>query len=109
MRISSINIFASSIIKTNPRPAPKPKKYSDLIELLYEFELLNQSQYSVLKDFHEGRNKAVHNLASHMKREVGIKKMQDKFNKGLKAAKIIDEVLLKTAKKSFPKSLLSKK
>ena len=103
------NIFVFSIVRTNPRPAPKPKDYSDLVDLLYELELLNERQYSILRDFHTGRNEAVHHLASHMKRKVGISKMQARFKSGLKAAKIVDEVLLKTAKNSFPKSLFSKK
>jgi len=98
--------FVFSIVKTNPRPAVKPKNYLDLINLLYELEVISKSQHSVLNDFHLGRNKAVHNLASHMKREVGTKIMQGKFKQGLKAAKIIDEILLKTVKNQFPKSLL---
>lgn len=109
MELNAIwNIFVSSIVKTNPRPAPKPKEYSDLVDLLYEFELLNENQCSILRDFKTGRNEAVHHLASHMKRKVGSKKMDTRFKSGIKAIRIVDETMEKTFMKSFPKSLLQK-
>lgn len=109
MDLNSIwNIFVSSIVKTNPRPAPKTKEYSDLVDLLYEFELLNENQCSILRDFKKGRNEAVHHLASHMKKKVGFSKIDARFKSGMKTIKIVDETLLKTAKKSFPRSLLQK-
>ena len=103
------NIFVSLIVKTNPRPAPKPKDYLDLVDLLNEFELLNEKQCSIFRDFNKGRNEAVHHLASHMKRKVGSSKMDTRFKIGMKAVEIVDETLLKTCKKTFPKSLLLKK
>lgn len=103
------NIFVFSVVKKSIRPAPKKKEYSDLVDLLYEFDLLNENQCSILRDFKKGRNEAVHHLASHMSKKVGFSKLDDRFKKGIKADKILDETLLKIAKKSFPKNLLSKK
>jgi len=102
------NTFVTSIVKTNPRPAPKPKDYLDLVDLLCEFELLNEKQCSIFYDFHKGRNEAVHHLASHMKRKVGSSKMDARFKSGIKATEIIDQVSLKLFRESFPMSLLSK-
>lgn len=103
------NIFVSSIIQTNPRPAPKTKEYSDLVDLLNEFEILNDNQSSILREFKTGRNKVVHNLPSHMKKKPKTKFIDDEFNKGMKALDFVDRAIVTTAKKSFPKSLMPKK
>jgi len=103
------NTLVFSVVKINPRPARKSKKYSELVDLLEEFEILDDDQCSILREFETGRNKAVHELATHMKPNHSAEYFDDKFNKALKAFDFVDRAIVTTAKKSFPKFLMPKK
>jgi len=101
--------FVFSVLKKSSRPARERKKYSVLVDLLNEFEILDDNQASILREFEKGRNKVVHNLPSHMKKKPTTKYIDDQFNKGKKALDFVDRAIVTTAKKSFPTNLIPKK
>jgi len=77
------------------RPLKYAWEYTNLVELLYEFKLINESQKSIFTDFKKGRNDAVHNLLPPLKKGISRKKFDDRFEKGLKAFQITNELLVK--------------
>jgi len=93
--------FVFSVLKKSIRPAHERKEYSVLVDLLNEFEILDDNQCSILREFKIGRNKVVHNLPSHMKKKPTTKFIDDRFNKGMKALDFVDRAIVTTAKKSY--------
>jgi len=83
------------------KPLKYAWEYSNLVELLFEFRLISEIEKSIFLDFKKGRNDAVHNLLPPFRKQISRKNFELRFKKGLKAFKIINQVLRKV---NFPLS-----
>lgn len=70
-------------IYDEPRVKPKPRKYSELTDLLYEFGLIDKKTHQNLTDFNAHRNLLAHNLFGNKKKQTNPKENKDNFEKGL--------------------------
>jgi len=73
--------FLRNEIKSKTRLTERT--FLDLIGLLYETNLLTKTEFSILNNFHKGRNSIIHNVNSIYK-EVDPKQLDNRFNRGVK-------------------------
>lgn len=72
---------------------PKVKEYADLVELLFELEIIDQKSRDLFLGFKKGRNNVVHYMLKLETRSKVNKKLLDsQFNQGIKAYDVIKEV-----------------
>jgi len=78
-----------------PRVEPKPRSYSDLVELLHEAGLMELETHQNLTDFNAHRNLLSHNLFGIKKKQTTKKRTRVIFEKGLDASGMLPILLVK--------------
>ncbi len=91
--LTSWALFLYAILKRPVTPSKTNWKYRDLVDLLYEIQMINKTERSIFLKFKKGRDNAVHHLASPRKANLTTKSLNDQFQNGLKAHKIIQTTI----------------
>ena len=105
-----LNMLWSSFVILSRRSKTaeiKEKEYGELVDLLYEFGIINEGLRCSLLELKKGRNNAVHYLLKSHKVKINKKTLDSQFKGGLKAymqifnkeGELSHEIYLKISKK----------
>lgn len=92
-----LNVWASYVMQmTATRQYRIPREgwqYSELVKLLHDLKLINDSERSILLDFKKGRNEVVHILGTEFNRKVTVQNLNHRFKNGVKSFAILHKLL----------------